>query len=262
MVLETLGIMDMMDKAFPLAQEISKALSSERWQSTQATAYALVAMARISSAQKGEMHFTYSWLEGAQKSMSSELPIVQSSLPVQDLSGGTLTISNDGKIPFYARLIQQGVPQLGTEKGFQNNLALEVRYYTLDNKKLDPTNLEQGTDFIAEVKVSNVAVQGEYKEVALSHLVPAGWEIRNLRMAPTGLIQDSGFDYQDIRDDRVYTYFDLPQGKSKTFHLLLNASYLGKYYLPFVSAETMYDDTISALVPGHWVTVGSPGVAR
>ena len=262
MVLETLGIMNMMDKGFPLAQEVSETLSSDRWLSTQATAYALIAMARISSAQAGEMEFAYAWQEEAEKSMKSGLPIVQTTLSTDSLSSGILKLRNSGDITFYARLIHRGVPRPGMEKGFQNDLALEVLYYTLDHKILDPANLEQGTDFIAEVKVSNVGVRGEYKEVALSHLVPSGWEIRNLRMAPTGLVRDSDFDYQDIRDDRVYTYFSLPQGKSKTFHLLLNASYLGKYYLPSIRAEAMYDDTISALVTGRWITVRSPGGGR
>jgi len=40
---------------------------------------------------------------------------------------------------------------------------------------------------------------------------------------------------------------------------LLNASYLGKYYLPAVSAEAMYDETIFARVAGQWVEVIKPG---
>lgn len=262
MVLETLGIMGMMEKGFPLAQEISDTLSSERWLSTQATAYALIAMARISAAEAGEIQFAYSWREEAEKSMKSGLPIVQTPLAAGSLAGGVLKVRNSGPVTFYARLIQRGVPRPGTEKGFQNDLALDVRYYTLDGKALDPAALEQGTDFIAEVKVSNTGFRGEYREVALSHLVPSGWEIRNLRMAPTGLVQDSDSDYQDVRDDRVYTYFSLRQGESRTFHLLLNASYLGKYYLPSIRAEAMYDDTISALVPGRWITVTRPGAPR
>jgi uncharacterized protein YfaS (alpha-2-macroglobulin family) len=208
------------------------------------------------------MQFTYAWPQGKEKTMRSDLPIIQSALPVEGLSEGTLTVSNSGDITLYARLISQGVPRPGTERSSQSNLALKVRYLTLDNKELDPTELAQGTDFMAEVTVSNTGLQGEYREVALSHLIPSGWEIRNLRMVPSGFIQDSGFDYQDIRDDRVYTYFDLPQGKSKTFHMLLNASYLGKFYLPYISAEAMYDATINALVPGRWIMVKNPGESR
>ena len=71
--------------------------------------------------------------------------------------------------------------------------------------------------------------------------------------------QDAVFDYQDIRDDRVYTYFDIKQGESKTFQVILNASYLGKFYLPMITVEAMYDASISARRPGKWIQVVKPG---
>ena len=61
--------------------------------------------------------------------------------------------------------------------------------------------------------------------------------------------------YQDIRDDRVYTYFDIEPNQTKVFTILLNASYIGKYYLPTVYTEAMYDNTINARSPGKWVEV-------
>ncbi|MEJ2109347.1 MAG: MG2 domain-containing protein, partial [Acidobacteriota bacterium] len=262
MVLETLGIMNMMEKAFPLAQEVSLLLSSEKWLSTQTTAYALIAMARMSAVQEGEVFYSYAWPDTGETSIRSELPVVQNPLTVEGLKGGTLTLENNGDITFYARIIRQGVPRPGTEKASQENMALDVKYYTLDNKPLDPTELEQGLDFIAEVTVTNTGYQGEYKEVALTHMVPSGWEIRNLRMVPTARFENSEFEYQDIRDDRVYTYFDIPQGRNKVFYLLLNSSYLGRFYLPSISAEAMYDATINARVPGYWITVKKPGTDR
>ena len=33
--------------------------------------------------------------------------------------------------------------------------------------------------------------------------------------------------YQDIRDDRVYTYFDLAAGQTKSFRVMLTATYAG-----------------------------------
>ena len=68
----------------------------------------------------------------------------------------------------------------------------------------------------------------------------------------------SNFEFQDIRDDRIYTYFDLDQAKSKTFRVRMNASYLGRYYLPPIHVETMYDATLYARVPGQWVNVVLP----
>ena len=100
--------------------------------------------------------------------------------------------------------------------------------------------------------------QHRSKELALSHLVASGWEIRNERLFPAARAI-AGLDYQDIRDDRVYSYFDLQPGETKTLELLLNASYLGRFYLPVVSVEAMYDATINARTKGQWVRVVEPG---
>ena len=54
------------------------------------------------------------------------------------------------------------------------------------------------------------------------------------------------------------SYFDLKKGERKTFVVLLNASYLGKYYLPTVYCEEMYDNNISARKAGKWVEVVEP----
>ncbi len=68
----------------------------------------------------------------------------------------------------------------------------------------------------------------------------------------------TGLDYQDIRDDRVYSYFNLKNGETKAIEILANASYLGKYYLPMISVEPMYDATINARIKGQWVQVVAP----
>jgi hypothetical protein len=62
-------------------------------------------------------------------------------------------------------------------------------------------------------------------------------------------------DYQDIRDDRVYTYFNLKRGEEKTFKVQLNASFLGRYYLPGIHVEAMYDASKNARSKGKWVEV-------
>jgi uncharacterized protein YfaS (alpha-2-macroglobulin family) len=65
----------------------------------------------------------------------------------------------------------------------------------------------------------------------------------------------SVFTNQDVRDDRVNTFFDLEPGLSKTFRVMVMATYLGRFYLPSTICEAMYDNSISARVPGSWVEV-------
>jgi len=119
--------------------------------------------------------------------------------------------------------------------------------------------LKQGSDFIAEIQVTNPGTRGYLRELALAHIVPSGWEIHNSRMDQYNSNKSSYFTYQDIRDDRLYTYFDLGPGKTKIFKVQLNSTYLGKFYLPGISVEAMYDNSIYSRVKGKWVEVVEEG---
>ena len=95
-----------------------------------------------------------------------------------------------------------------------------------------------------------------YDNLALSQVFPSGWEINNLRLTDDqSLINSAGYNYQDIRDDRVYTYFGLGVNERKTFRVMLTASYAGTYYLPATSCEAMYDKSIFARRKGQEVQV-------
>jgi uncharacterized protein YfaS (alpha-2-macroglobulin family) len=168
-------------------------------------------------------------------------------------------VRNTGNATLYPRLILSGLPPVGQETSAASGLALEVAYLTTDDKPLDPARLAQGTDFKVRVKVTNTGARGDYQELALSHVVASGFEIRNERLDPVRARAVAGFEYQDVRDDRVYTYFDLAAGETKTVELVANASYLGRFYQPMISAEAMYDATIHAREKGRFVEVVEAG---
>ena len=52
-------------------------------------------------------------------------------------------------------------------------------------------------------------------------------------------------------------YFGLKSGETIRFKTRLNAAYLGRYYLPSVSAEAMYEATKNTRSKGQWVQVVS-----
>ena len=54
-------------------------------------------------------------------------------------------------------------------------------------------------------------------------------------------VANRNYTYRDIRDDRVFTYFELMRGQSKTFIIRLQAAYAGKFTLPAIQCESMYD---------------------
>jgi uncharacterized protein YfaS (alpha-2-macroglobulin family) len=106
---------------------------------------------------------------------------------------------------------------------------------------------------VAEVRIKNLT-QRTFNNLVLTHLVAAGFQIKNPRLVPEGGAAPA-VDYQDIRDDRVFTYFRLDAGTEKTFLVVLNASYRGRYYQPGPAVEAMYDGAVHANTKGQWVEI-------
>jgi uncharacterized protein YfaS (alpha-2-macroglobulin family) len=260
MVLEAAVLLGMAEHVGPLSKSLAESLSKGGWLSTQETAYALLALSKALGGAAGdaETAFSYEWGGGPATAVTSASPLVERPLRV-GTAAPRLVVRNTGKATLYPRLVLSGVPPVGQETAGANGLALNVKFETPDGQALDPTRLAQGTDFKAVVAVTNTGERGDYPNVALSHVVASGWEIRNDRLDPSPARATSAFDYQDVRDDRVYTYFSLKAGETKTVELALNASYLGRFYAPMVTAEAMYDAALNARVKGRWVEVVEPG---
>ena len=116
------------------------------------------------------------------------------------------------------------------------------------------TKITQGTEFYAEVTLTNR--KNEYvQNIALTQIIPSGFEIVNTRFTEFGDTTENNADYIDIRDDRANYYFGMKPNETRKFKILLNASYLGNYYLPGLQCEAMYDNEFLARTKGQWVEV-------
>ncbi len=258
-ILETLSLMGKRDKAAPVMKALSKSLCSKDWMSTQTTAYTLLAMAKYvgKAGLKSELNFAYHFNTAADENVVSQLPVKQVEMNMKGAQAGNLSMKNKGKGILYARIIVEGIPKTGDQISAENNLNMKVVYKELGGKEIAPDKITQGTDFYVEVSLTNPNLRSNYSEMALSQIFPSGWEILNTRLDNAENTSDDLATprYQDIRDDRVYTFFDLKAKETKTFRIYLNASYLGNYYLPAIYSETMYDASINARQAGKWVSV-------
>lgn len=243
-------------RAKDIAETIAKDLSSNRWMSTQTTAYSLLAMAKMAEANGGKaINLEYA-INGKTETIDTESAIAQRDLNVKD-GQNNITLKNNRDNVVYVRVLNTGKLPLGQELTEQRGLSVTVNYTDLNGHAIDVSKLKQGQDFVATVKVSNLK-NNNVNDVALTQVFPSGWEIVNTRFTDFGNATTSQARYTDIRDDRVNFYFDLnKKGKNstKTFNVLLNASYLGTYYLPGVQAEAMYDNDYFVRGKGEWIKV-------
>ncbi len=239
-----------------LAQYIAKDLSSNRWMSTQTTAYSLLAMAKMVNANGGKALKVNYTINEKTESIDTKSAIAQRELKVND-GANSLSFTNQKDNVVYVRVLNSGKLPLGQELAEQRGLSVAYTYKDLKGNKINVSKLQQGQDFVATVSVSNLKNE-RVNDIALTQVFPSGWEIVNTRFTDFGSATTSQARFTDIRDDRVNFYFDLPEkGKhsTKTFNVMLNASYLGTYYLPGIQAEAMYDNEYLVRTKGKWVVV-------
>lgn len=256
MVLETFCLMGKQVDGLSLMKEITQQLSSNNWMSTQTTAYCLMATAQFFGKDKAvDLDVDFTEKGGEIKQIKTKLPVVRMPIEMKN-TVPKITIKNKGKGVLYARVNMSGIPIVGSQQATQKNIKMDITYVDMKGKPLEVSKLQQGTDFKAVVRIKNLGILGRVENMALTQIFPSGWEILNTRLGDIANENKANvITYQDIRDDRVYSYFDLGKTETKELVVLLNATYAGRYYLPTVNCEAMYNDEIHAQVPGKWVEV-------
>lgn len=244
MILETLILMNRERDALQQAKVVSKNLSQEDCFDTQSTAFALMAMGRLAEKLSGTLDFAWTWNGKQQPAVKSAKAVFEKELSTTPKSG-SVSVKNQGKGVLCVDIITRMQLLNDTLPAINDNLRMDVRYANLNGTPLPVNDIKQGTDFMAVVSISNISGTSDYTNLALTHIIPSGWEIYNERMAfPEN--PANKYTYQDIRDDRVLTYFDLKRGETKAFTIRLQATYAGEFILPAVQCEAMYDTNIQA----------------
>jgi uncharacterized protein YfaS (alpha-2-macroglobulin family) len=255
MIIETLSLLNKKQQATTLVKELAEKMGSDRWMSTNETAYGLLAICEFAGLKGSEnaMKFTYKLNANELVEKSTTKRLSQVKFLDKDISDkGEIRLKNSGNTTLFVKIITEGIPLIGDKSKGSNGISMKVVYKDMNGAEVKVDKLKQGKEFFAEVTVSNPTKKA-YKEMALTQIFPSGWEIHNNRMDEETAF--SVFENLDIRDDRVYTYYNLAPNETKTFKVKLNATYLGKFYLPTVYTEAMYDHTIYAKDPGHWCYV-------
>lgn len=276
--LETLLTLQRPQDADLVVQQISAELGDgTKVFNTHDLSWALLSVSHYLTNMKQTVTADYVIDQGAAVALNSAQPVLSQLLAAND-NAFLLTVSNKGTNKLYAALNQGGIAQIGNEQAESQGLHIQAELLDRAGNKVwdaetaDPNlRLQQGQDYDLNITVSNGTTQN-LKHLALSALVPSGVEIGTAdseaatdaksegepeaEVAPAQpAAATRGLSYQDVRDDRVLSYFDLAAGSSQVVKIRMNAAYLGKYYFPGLSAEAMYQPAIRARTAGLPVSI-------
>lgn len=245
-------------EAFAVLQRMAGSLSGNEWHSTQSTAFALWSIAQITGLEAGNAGLQATiTVDGKAREERSPRPLRSIRIDQAD-KPHRMQIRNTGKQPLHVQLVRTGRSAMGQEQAIERGVITRVRFEDRNGQAIDPTRVEQGTDVFALVEVVHDGQQGDLRNMALTQLFPNGWEIRPTRLEqdPEAVRTDT---YQDFRDDRVLSYFDLPRGRVHRVRVALNAAFTGRFWMPGVQVEAMYDNRIQTRTTGQWVEVVPAG---
>ena len=254
MILETLLLMNRDQAALQQAKKVSKNLAEENWFSTQSTAFSLMAMGRLAEKLSGTLDFTWTWNGKQQPVVKSAKAVFAKELSTSPASGNII-VKNEGKGALSVDLITRTQLLNDTLPAISNNLRLDVKYTDMNGATISIDDIKQGTDFMAVITIGNISGTTAYSNLALTHILPSGWEIYNDRLMTPEATPTREYTYQDIRDDRVLTYFDLRRSELKKFTIRLQATYAGNFILPAIQCEAMYDGSAQARTKAGRTTV-------
>lgn len=254
MALETFTILKDESKARNLMETIAKDLNSNRTYNTQAVAYSLIAASKYAQFKSGEKLVLEYSISGINYTVNTDKKIFYKNIDLQNETIEVI-IDNNSKTTVFVNYAVTGKLPVGKEFPVQSKLKANTVYTDSNGKVIDISTLNQATEVIATTTITN-ATGLPVKNVAFTRYIPSGWEIVNTRFTDYGdNTTTTGIDYTDIKDDRVHYYFDLPSRASQTIKTVINASYLGTYYLPGIQCEAMYDEEYIVRTKGQWVTV-------
>lgn len=227
-------------------------LKPESVHNTQSLAWSLLAVTAAFNAP-GEEWVAKVTVAGKPSEIRTRKPLVRLDVPLDPKARtARVKVTNDNKRALTLRWTTRSVPESGQEREESSGLGANVRYSSLDSVAINPLKLTQGTDLLATVVVSNSTYR-HLRNLALTYVVPSGWEIRSGRLDQSK--RSGSITYQDIRDDRVMAYFDLGPNQNLEIPIRLHATWPGTYQLPGLVVESMYESAIQARTKGQTAVV-------
>lgn len=169
---------------------------------------------------------------------------------------------SDGKL--FLILSSEGVRQEPDWRTGGEGLRITRRYLDGEGQPLSASGqLRLGELVYVELSVTNSSDE-RVGNIALVDRIPAGWEIENPRLGRDGSIDWVNSeelweaDHMNLRDDRIEVFGHLDAGNQRKIVYAVRAVTAGRFTVPPVEAEAMYDPRIWAREEGRKITILGP----
>lgn len=223
-----------------MSRHLSEKLRKAYWLSTQEAAFSFIALGKI--ARKASASNITASVKVNGKTIGdfkgTDLTINK------NIAGQDVSIQTSGNGNLYYFWEVSGIDVSGKIKEEDSYLKVRKQFYDRYGHPIIPTAINQNDVLVVKLTVETVDYNATVENVAVTDLLPAGFEIENPRISAVpdlDWIKDaSPYDYMDIRDDRI-TFFCTATYEEKNFYYVVRAVSKGLYHMGPVSADAMYN---------------------
>jgi hypothetical protein len=224
-----------------MARHLVKTLKATPYYNTQEAVFALLALGKISRQSAAGSAETTIMAGGRQVAVTRS-----GFAEVTKAIGGNAAnfdLLAKGNSPLYYWWQASGISSTGTFTPEDKFLKVRRQVFDRYGKPLGGNVYRQGDLLVVQVTLEK-AFSGQVENIAVTDLLPAGFEIENARIKDLpGMdwIKDASEPLQrDVRDDRIHFYTNLT-GNRQVFYYSVRAVTPGTYLQGPVSADAMYD---------------------
>ena len=235
-----------------------------RWATTQAAAWALLALADVGAEADASARDFIVRLGGRVVDHThlpeSSLVAHTGLLPMSTLAGaGTLSFQSTSGAPLFYEAYLRSAPTEAPTSALAHGLQIDRTYRVIGGDgapQIGPIHV--GDYVLVDVYVASAAPR---VQVVLDDPLPAGLEPVSGAFATEArgtVLQESNFNHREYRDDRVVTFMDKLGPETRHFMYRAHATTAGVFHTPAARAECMYAPDVFGRTDAPVVTISAP----
>jgi alpha-2-macroglobulin len=215
---------------------------SDKMYSTQDKSFSFLALGKALKAQSNSDLKVDIVIDGEITNSYKNKPLTISDIETKDNS---ILLKANGKGKVYYFWNSEGISKSKKVKEIDSQMKIRRTYYDYKSKQeIVNSQFKQGDLIVCKISLTGGTRSAE--NIAISDLIPAGFEIENPRLSTSTnfdwKVKDRMIlDHMDIRDDRLILFTRSVSKRNYEFYYMLRVVNKGEFQLPVIGAEAMYD---------------------
>lgn len=246
------------DYASKFFTKISNSLNKKIWWSTHDSGWFCAGYSSYLNALKGfskKIKAKIIYPDGKEENINKETDIYTTDL--KNYLEKNIRIKNETSGTLFLNLTSAGIPIEVPKTESYRNMKIMVSFLDENGHGIDVNNTKMGNVIYEKITLQ---LLNQTNHIAISQILPGGWEPINLRFLKQSLPQWASDSYNpsyiDIRDDRVNIFIDFPNYQNYfNFYIPIKVVTKGKFIIPPITSQAMYNPEFFAILPQGYVNV-------